>query len=388
MRRNIANTNLTKSYLLSKIDEITIASKYLNIAYEVIVNCIETNDYISSPFRDDSHPSFGFTINNKNKLKGRDFAGYFHGDVFDIVAYVLSIEYNKTIDVSKKDDFYFILRHIAYTFRNIIDNKEIDQNHNKQLLNAIKHIKKQKPIIELVNRSWTKEDKELWSKWNVSLNYLNTHFVYAIEQYYIDRNINPMPKYFNSIKDPCYAYLLGVNKQGVYNIKLYFPKRNKATENKFITNCNCLGGLPNLELDNYDYIIITKSDKDRLALGNHLYNFPLRANEVEQLIGVINCPSENYKLNQQEYDYLNNKLAVHGMLISFMDNDRQGRSAAKYLKDKYNMPYILISRGQFGFANYGAKDFAELCEKYSIDTIRQFVIETFNIFENEKTSSF
>ena len=96
-----------------------------------------------------------------------------------------------------------------------------------------------------------------------------------VEQYYINRKVNPEPKYYYKPKDPCYAYMLGQNRKGVYLIKLYFPLRKRNTkELKFITNCNVLEGLPNLELDNYDYILITKSSKDRLSIGCHLaHNF-------------------------------------------------------------------------------------------------------------------
>ena len=34
-------------------------------------------------------------------------------------------------------------------------------------------------------------------------------------------------KYFYSTNDPCYGYFLGKDSNGVNNIKLYFPKRNK-----------------------------------------------------------------------------------------------------------------------------------------------------------------
>lgn len=64
--------------------------------------------------------------------------------------------------------------------------------------------------------------------------------------------------------------MLGRNKSGVYLIKLYFPLRDRTKELKFVTNCNVLEGLPNLEREDYDYIIITKSSKDRLSLGSHL----------------------------------------------------------------------------------------------------------------------
>ena len=79
MKRNISNTILTKDYIFSKVSQITIFSTYTGISVEDIQHCIDTGEFISSPFREDTHPSFGFRYDNRNKLKGRDFAGYWWG---------------------------------------------------------------------------------------------------------------------------------------------------------------------------------------------------------------------------------------------------------------------------------------------------------------------
>ena len=76
MKRNISNTILTKDYIFSKVSQITIFSTYTGISVEDIQHCIDTGEFISSPFREDTHPSFGFRYDNRNKPKGRDFAGY------------------------------------------------------------------------------------------------------------------------------------------------------------------------------------------------------------------------------------------------------------------------------------------------------------------------
>ena len=52
------------------------------------------------------------------------------------------------------------------------------------------------------------------------------------------------------------------------------------------------------------------------------------------------------------------------------------RVCAKYMKDTYNIPYLFITRGEFGLPNYGCKDFSDLHDKYTKDEIKQFVNET------------
>lgn len=384
MRRSVATSKLTKDYIESKISQVSIMSKYLDIPVEVIEDCIEHNKLITSVFRDDDrNKSMGFTYNKKGKLKVRDFGGFgFFDDIYGVVAYVLSLVYERKIDTNNKNDFYFVLKHIAYSFSDIIDGKEVDETLDATIANAINKGKQRKTLIDIVPRSWNKDDKALWNKWGINLQYLNTNFVVPVEQYYINRGPDSDPKYYYKAKDPCYAYMLGQNRQGVYLIKLYFPLRNRATELKFVTNCNVLEGLPNLELDNYDYILITKSSKDRLSIGSHLAYHPLYGGDNRKLnIGVINLPSENYELKEKEYEYLVKKLNTDGLILSLLDFDATGRKGAKYMEETYNIPYLFITRGEFGLPNFGCKDFSDLHDKFSINEINTFIQDTLKYVE-------
>lgn len=390
MRRTIGTTNLTKDYIESKVSQVSIMSKYLDIPVEIINQCIERGKLIKSVFRDDdTNNSMGFAYNRKGRLKVRDFGGFgMFEDIYGVVAYVLSIICERQIECNNKQDFYFILKHIATTFSDIIDGKAVDDTLDKSIKDAIKKGQSKKTLIEIVPRSWNKEDKDYWNKLGVSLNYLNTHFVVPVEQYYINRSVNSDPKYYHKAKDPCYAYMLGQNSKGVYLIKLYFPNRNKTTELKFVTNCNVLEGILNLELDNYDYILITKSSKDRLSIDNHLLDNPFYRRDGAKLnIGVINLPSENYYLKENEYQWLINKLSTNGKLISLLDFDRTGRRMAKYLDETYNIPYLFITRGEFGLHNYKCKDFADLHYIYSKEDINTFTRDTIHYVEQRNNNT-
>lgn len=385
MYKRTPNTSkLTKAFIESKISQEAIVSKYLNIPMEVVQDCINHGHLIKSVFRDDDYnKSMGIVYNRKGRLKVRDFGGFgFFDDVYGVVAYVLSNIYDRPISTDNKQDFYFVLKHIANTFSDNIDGKVVDENIDKDIIKALSKGRSKKAIIEIAPRPWNKQDKAYWNSIGINLNFLNANFVIPVDQYYINRVTNPDPKYYYKESDPCYAYMLGQNKQGIYLIKLYFPFRDRSKELKFITNCNVLEGLPNLERNDYDYIIITKSSKDRLSIGSHLSSTFFYGGAGNKLhIGVINLPSENYKLKTNEYEWLKNKLNENGIIVSLLDFDTTGRCGAKYLYETYNIPYIFITRGEFGLYDYGGKDFSDLHKCYSIKQLNQFINETITYAE-------
>ena len=380
MRRGIKN-DLTKDFILSKVSQELIMSRYLGVPIEVINDCVVNNTLICSPLRVDHHPTFGFAFNNKHKLKARDFNGSFFCDCFDVVAYVLSFKTGRQINVNTKADFYYILKHIAYTFSDIIYEGKVVEENEILLKETINRIKNSKSIIEVVVREWNNKDKKIWEKWKLSLHWLNTHFVVPVDQMYINRYCQPAPKYTYRESDPCYAYVTGLDSNGIYNIECYFPLRDRSKgEVKFITNHNGLVGLLNLNKPKYDIIIITKSYKDNLAIESWLSHFPLRGKMSESLIGVINVTSESYIFRQNEYDYLKSRLNEGGIIISFYDFDLTGVRGAKRLRRDYGIIPIMIPNGK-GLDNYHAKDFSELIEKYSVESINRFIEETEKLFD-------
>jgi hypothetical protein len=369
--RNINSSKLTKQAILEKVSQVNIFATYLGISVETIYNCINNGELICNPLRIDNHPTAGFRYNNKGKLKFKDFANdEFWGDCFDIVALVMSNIYNKPYNISNKEDFIKVLRHITFTFKDIFYGKEKDINVINDINTAINVIKYKKPIIELVVREWNYNDEKYWNTFGVSIKFLNLNFIYPVEQYYINRNINPEPKYFYSTNDPCYGYFLGKDSNGVNNIKLYFPKRNKDIT-RFITNCNHLEGIYNLDRNDYNIIVITKSTKDRVSIGSAIMkNLFLYGGLIKDRIGIINIPHETYKLRNNEYDWLQSKLTENGKIVSFMDNDRTGKIEAIWLRDTYNIIPIIIPN------RYKVKDFAELVANNNFKTISDLIINT------------
>lgn len=372
MGRNIT-FKLTKNYILSKVDQITIFSVYFNLPIETIQYCIDTGEFIHSPIRLDVHPTCGFRYDNRGKLKFKDFAGYFWGDCFDAVAYVISnMPKYKNLDVNSKQGFFEVLKHITFTFKDIFYGDAKDPLISQNIQETLSKIKKDKQIIELVIRNWNDHDEQYWKQFGVDLQSLNINFIYPIEQFYINRKSNPEPKYYYSEKDPCYGYILGKDRQGIYNIKIYFPNRNKSTT-RFITNCNHLEGIYQLSNDDYDIIVLTKSTKDRVSMYSCLktINSLYGLNNINK-IGLINIPHETYKLRSNEYKWLLSKLSNKGIIVSLMDNDRTGMIEAQYLRKEFDILPLIIPK------QYQAKDFSELIMKNDKKVIHNLIINTIN----------
>lgn len=376
MGRGINTTKINKEYILSKVSQITIFSVYFNLSDKIINHCIETGELICSPIREDSHPTCGFRYDNKGKLKFRDFAGYFWGDCFDAAALILSTISNKKINISNKNDFIKVLTYITFTFKDIFYGSDKDPNLTLGIESAIEIIKKQKPVIEIVVREWNDNDIKYWKQYGINLQLLNINFIYAVDQYYIDRKINPEPKYYYKSEDPCYAYLLGKDRNNINNIKLYFPNR-KHTNIRFICNCNHLEGIYNLDRNDYDYIILTKSTKDRLSIVATLNTIvPFTGKQQKVKVGVINIPHETYHLRQFEYEWLQSKLNENGNIISLMDTDSTGIKEAKWLRNRYDIIPLIIPN------KYKAKDFSELVVLYDKKTIKNYILETYNFIKD------
>lgn len=374
----ISSSTLNKKEVLSKVSQITIFSYYLGIDEKVIQDCIDNNVLICSPLRDDENPTAGFRYDAKGKLKFKDFNGSFWGDCFDVVATIMSAMYKQSYNVSNKHDFIKILRHITITFKDIFYGKEKDINLINGINTAIEEIRRTKPIIELVVRNWNTEDVKYWGQFGIKIEDLNINFIYPVEQYYINRNVNPQPKYFYDIKDPCYGYFLGKDKRGTNNFKLYFPKR-KHGNTRFITNCNHLEGIYNLDRSDYDFIVVTKSTKDRVTIAVCMNEFSLYGQALGKddiRVGVIAIPHETYRLRPNELSWLNDKLKPNGKLLSLMDNDKVGIKQAIWLRDECDIIPILIDK------KYNAKDFAELVARNSKEIVFTAIEECKTYIDN------
>lgn len=348
---------LTKDYILSKVTQEQIFEKYLQVT-------VKTDVLYKAPVvirPDDDNPTCSFYYSNNGKLRFRDFAGYFWGDCFDVVAHVLRV------DSKDKRGFGVILDQIARDFRihKYADKRIIDTGNTFDVREVVKQ--KKKVLIEFQPREWNRTDAQFWTAGNIGKKLLEKARVYPCLYIWINKQLvyNFLPK------DPAYAYYFGPN-----DIKVYFPNRDNY---RFISNTSYLQGIDLLEPAEIG--LITKSYKDVLSLKS----FDLQA---------VAPSSETVPISPSEWSsikyYCNH-------WFSLMDCDRTGILMARKLRKLYGIQplffanYRVLQKGH-GFmgsemvnnfrAFSGVKDFYDFAKGFGREKTTTLINETKNVFQD------
>lgn len=295
---------LNKDFILSKITQEQIFEYYLQIKVET-GNLMKTPNVIRP---DDNDPTFSFYYNDNGKLRARDWAGYFHGDCFDIVAYILHI------NASDKKSFMVLLDRIARDFRlhkysdtnMIYSGLTIDTRENTPKIKA-------RTVIQFQPRGWNLIDKDFWLAGNVNSKLLEHGKVYAAQYLWVNSQL----VYTFVPKDPCYVYFFKQN-----DIKAYFPKRDNY---RFLSNTSYLQGIDIIEPDEIG--LITKSYKDVLSLKS--FN-----------ISSIAPSSETVPISKEQWNTVKHYC---NHWFSLMDFDRTGILMARKLRDLYGIQPLFFS---------------------------------------------
>jgi len=295
---------LTRDYILSKITQEQIFEYYLGIKVQTEVLLI-TPSVIRSR---DSNPTFSFKYSNNGKLRARDWAGYFWGDCFDVVAHILRVS------PTDKKSFNLILDKIARDFR-LHKYADKDYIHTGDTYDSREVIKQPKEtIIQFQPRNWDKNDAKFWLAGNINSKLLEIGRVYPCYYVWINSDL----KYNYNPKDPAYAYYFKQNA-----IKIYFPMRK---EYRFLNNSSYLQGLDLLFANRFG--IVTKSYKDVLVLRS--YGIP-----------AVAPSSETVLITKDEWDEMNKYCKYW---FSLLDFDRTGIIMTRKLRKAYNTIPLFFSQ--------------------------------------------
>lgn len=350
---------LSRNFILKTISQEAILAKYLGITLSEVNDCLDNNKLICSPLRSDRNPTFGLYRDSQGRIRANDFAGYFHGDCFDVVGYQHhldaddKVEFAIIMDIVAKD---FEIWYYAPEYSTLEFSKKAAMIRNKSL---IQYSEKKYTKIEITQeRTWAYEDTLYWSK-KYCLEEIHLQS-YDVRLPYLVKLNNKLIYTYNP-KDPCYAYFLGYEKESdaysnLINVpiwKLYFPNR---TTFRFITNGKKLQGLQHVTPAPVGFI--TKALKDTMCL---------------KLFGVnsVGLAGETIEPTETQIKYLQSKWSV---IYSLLDFDYAGIRMAQILKKKYGIQPYFFTNGKFGTFDYGSKDFSDFLEDKGYSVTKELVL--------------
>lgn len=351
--------DLTKDYILKHITQEQIFEYYLCIP-------VKFNEIFCSPpiLRKDSNPTCSFKYNSNNKLRLRDWSGFFWGDCFDAVGKIIGVNPNDRIG------FGVILDRIARDFRlhkySHIDTYETGSTHSINEAVIKHHTPRSKHIFNVKVREWNKHDANYWRKGDIGSVDLKEGDVYPV--WYLYKNSELIYTY--EIKDPCYCYFLGKDENGINNFKFYFPYRKKF---RFLSNNGVVQGLNKITCG--EICLIIKSYKDAIAIKK-------ACNGVLDL-QAVSPSAEGIPITKKEYEILKQNFRH---IFSLYDFDRTGVSMANKLRKLYAIEPLFILKDRRllmprHIPLYGVKDFFELVDKYKTENVKDIIEKTTEKFQ-------
>lgn len=311
-----------------KISDIELIAYYFNITK---LPCV-----INSPFRSDSHPSFGFYSKDGEKIYWTDFGTKESGNVYDLLSKLWNCSYKEVLIRIQKDLLNFdksgdIKKYIK---------KNVDISRVKL-----------KSDLQCKIRDWQQYDIDYWNSYGISLEWLKYAEVYPISHKIILSGKN---KYI--FKTDKYAYVFVEHKEGNTTIKIYQPfnKQYKWANKHDKSVISLWTKIP----EKGDKVVICSSLKDALCLWSNI-NIPSLA-----------VQGEGYNISNTAISEL--KRRYKNIYILF-DNDETGLIDSKKLAESTG--FINIVLPQFK----GGKDISDL---YKIKGKEEFINIMFNLFKN------
>lgn len=277
-----------------------------------------------SPLREDARPTCAFYRNNRGDLIFKDFGNGFSGNFISVVMCKFGCS------------FYMALQIIANDF-GIIKRDNMEQNVTKIKYTNTVFDETKSAIIQVQIREFQQYELNYWGHYGINPSTLKKFKVYSAQNVFLNGNL------FTYERDNqlVFGYYGGI-KSGIEQWRIYYPEKRKY---RFISNWKStqLQGAAQLPKEGGDYLVITKSLKDVMAL--YEFNIP-----------AIAPISENVFVTEIQYKKL---LSKFKNIILLYDNDLPGISSAN--KIRKNFSDVLVT---YIPRRYHVKDFSDFRKKY------------------------
>lgn len=308
--------NLCLEELLKKITEFDVYRHYLGSKFKV-------GQIMSSPFREDKHPSFGVFKSSDGALLWKDQAT---GKTGNIVTFVKELE-----------GLYHNKQALKLIYNKFVKGILLPTPEG---LRIKEHYQKMRKSITIKRQNFTKSDDDYWKQYKISRETLKKYNVYPITFFWID---DILQSFRYSKYSPMYAYKI------FDKFKIYRPY-SEFKKDKWRTNCTTVDVQGFEQLPNSgELLIITKSLKDVMVLYELGYT-------------AIALQSENDKLNYNIYTNISERFKK---IVILFDNDEPGKASAAKLASEYELEYCFIDSSIYDI--YNVKDVSDYINVFGID---------------------
>lgn len=316
--------HVTKEEILERTTEYDIYAYYMPTKFEI-------GKVVSSPFREDKHPSFGiFKSSKSGNLLFKDQATDEVGDCFKFVSLLFNISFNEAIDKVWND----------------VVNKDLTITPKGKVIRD--YYKNKKTIVSVKRKNFTKTDDDYWGQYYIDRETLKQYNVFPISNFWVNEFIS---KFTYSHKSPMYAYKI------FNSFKVYRPY-SELKKDKWRSGCsqNDIQGWEQLP-EKGDLLVITKSLKDIMVLS--LFNIPSIAPPGETTL----IPS--YAINELKKRFKR--------IVMLYDYDDAGELGVKKMQSEYEIEYVFIPKPYLEL--YGVKDISDHIKEFGVNKTKELLDE-------------
>lgn len=297
MAFSTGNSSISLAELKSKVSDAALAAHYLGIDK---VPCI-----ISSPLRQDTHPSFGLYSKDGKKINWVDFATKEKGSLYDLLCKMWQCSFRDMLIKIDKD------------LKDFGTKAEVNESSPCEA----RITAKSDTNIEVKVREWREYDLEYWNSYGVSREWLEYAEVYPISHIiYLEGN----NRYVMSANRYAYAYV--EHKEGRDTIKVYqpFSDRKRKWINKHDRSVISLW----TKIPEYgDKLVICSSLKDALCLWSNTG------------IPAIALQGEGYGISDTALEELRRR---YTQIYILFDNDEAGLADGEKLAAQTGFTNVVL----------------------------------------------
>lgn len=327
-------SNISKTEIFSKFSEAQVLSTVLPEVTEI--PCV-----ISSPLREDKHPSFCFYMSDCNHIRYIDYANRsINGGIVDFLCEYWKCTFSQALDkigkIMIKDNNINIKPKQIKTFTR----KESD------------HLTK----LQVTVRPWRDYDYEYWESYGITKQWLKYAEIYPISYKIITKKDTPTDKgkryVFPTQK---YAYCFTERKEGKLQLKIYQPYDTAGYKWCSKMDSSVIGLWTKIP-EKGDRVVICSSLKDALCISCNLH------------IPAICLQGEGYDMSDTAINEL--KRRYKKIFISF-DTDKAGKIDGEKLAKRTGFTNIIPDLGvEKDFSDY----FKSLEDKKQFKQLEQLFI--------------